>query len=252
MHDRMASSRKIHRKGWCTRFAQLVLMPIVDRPTKKPFNIPTMFRRIEAAVAEYPEAAMFELARRGYRTLFQQLVGCIISIRTYDEVSLPVSIALLEVAPDAEAMSRMSAEEIDDLIRESTFHGAKARQIRDIAVRVTEEFGGDLPCDFTLLTSFNGVGPKCANLALGVACGAVEIAVDVHVNRVTTRWGYIEAGDAEQARRQLEAKLPKKYWVEINRLLVPFGKHVCTGRLPKCSTCPVLEYCAQVGVKAHR
>jgi endonuclease-3 len=102
------------------------------------------------------------------------------------------------------------------------------------------------------MQSFAGVGPKCANLALGIACGVTEIAVDVHVNRVTTRWGYIQEGSAESARHQLEERLPKRYWIEINRLLVPFGKHICTGRLPKCSTCPVLEYCQQVGVDAHR
>ena len=50
----------------------------------------------------------------------------------------------------------------------------------------------------------------------------------------------------------LEEVLPKKYWVEINRLLVPFGKHVCTGVRPKCSECPVLEMCLQVGVTSHR
>lgn len=211
-----------------------------------------MFRRIERAVAGYADAAMFELAERGYDTLFQQLVGCIISIRTRDEVTLPVALRLLAAAPTPEAMSRLSADEIDTLIEQSTFHEGKARQIRDIAVRAVEEFGGELPCDFGALTSFHGVGPKCANLALGVACGATEIAVDVHVNRVTTRWGYVEAGSAERVRRQLEEKLPRRYWVEINRLLVPFGKHVCTGRLPKCSTCPVLEYCRQVGVDAHR
>ena len=50
----------------------------------------------------------------------------------------------------------------------------------------------------------------------------------------------------------LEEKLPRKYWVEINRLLVPFGKHICTGKLPHCSTCPVLAMCRQVGVTTHR
>jgi endonuclease III len=220
--------------------------------TKKRINLPVMFTRIEHAVASYPKAAMFELAHQGYTSLFQQLVACIISIRTYDEVSLPLSIKLFEVAPDAETISRLSANEINTLIRQSTFHESKARQIRDIAIRTVEEFGGTLPCDFDTLTSFPGVGPKCANLALGVACGAAAIAVDVHVNRVTTRWGYITAGSAEHARQQLEAQLPKKYWIEINRLLVPFGKHICTGHLPHCSTCPVLEYCQQVGVNAHR
>lgn len=219
---------------------------------KKPHNISMMLRRIERAVADYAKAAMFELAQRGYDTVFQQLVGCLISIRTYDEVSLPVSVALFEAAPDAKHIARLSVKKIDELIHQSTFHESKARQIKEISVRAVEEFGGELPCDFEVLTSFHGVGPKCASLALGVACGSAEIAVDVHVHRVTTRWGYVNPGNAEAARRQLQEKLPRRYWVEINRLLVPFGKHICTGQRPKCSTCPVLEYCQQVGVTNHR
>jgi endonuclease-3 len=115
-----------------------------------------------------------------------------------------------------------------------------------------KQFGGELPADAEVLMSFSGVGPKCANLALGVAAGQERISVDIHVGRVTARWGYVTAGSPDQVRRQLEAKLPKQYWIEINRLLVPFGKHICTGYLPKCSTCPVLEYCRQVGIDAHR
>ena len=103
-----------------------------------------------------------------------------------------------------------------------------------------------------MLTSFHGVGPKCANLALGIGCGATRIGVDVHVWRVTNRWGYVAAATPAQTMVALERKLPKQHWVEINRLLVPFGKHVCTGRLPKCSTCPVLDMCKQIGVTSHR
>ena len=58
--------------------------------------------------------------------------------------------------------------------------------------------------------------------------------------------------ELEASRTQLESKLPKRHWVEINKLMVPFGKHVCTGKLPKCSQCPVLEYCRQLGVEKHR
>lgn len=225
---------------------------MADERGKKPFSIDTVVARLRKAVTPFADAAMFALADAGYRTAFQQLVGCVISIRTRDEVTLPASIRLLERAPDAETISRMSAAEIDELIHPCTFHESKARQIRDMAVRVTEEFGGDLPCDFNTMTSFSGVGPKCANLALGVACGQATISVDIHVHRVTNRWGYVAARTPEQTREALETKLPKKYWIEINRLLVPFGKHVCTGSLPKCSTCPVLEYCQQVGVTQHR
>ena len=195
---------------------------------------------------------MFELAERGHDSLFEQVVGCIISIRTRDEVSLPVALALLEVASTPAAMAKLSVARIDSLIGASTFHRGKSETIRAIAIRAVDEFNGSLPCDFDVLTSFKGVGPKCANLALGIACGQARIGVDVHVHRVTNRWGVISTRTPEQTMAALEKLLPKRYWIEINRLLVPFGKHVCTGRLPRCSTCPVLEYCEQVGVTRHR
>jgi endonuclease-3 len=118
----------------------------------------------------------------------------------------------------------------------------------EIAHRLQGEHGGVLPCDFALLTSFRGVGPKCANLVLGIACGIPSISVDVHVHRVTNRWGYVATRTPEQTMAALERKLPQEYWIEINRLLVPFGKHICTGTRPHCSTCPLLDMCAQVGV----
>lgn len=219
---------------------------------KRPFSVDVVMRRIRREVAQFADAAMFDLRSHGYATIFQQLVACIISIRTLDEVSLPVSLALLKRAPTPERMVKLTERQIDSLISKSTFHETKARNIREIARRTVTEFGGELPADPEVLMAFKGVGPKCANLALGVAANQEHISVDVHVARVTGRWGYVKIGSPDAVRRQLETKLPREYWIEINRLLVPFGKHVCTGRLPKCSTCPVLEYCRQVGVVAHR
>ncbi len=102
------------------------------------------------------------------------------------------------------------------------------------------------------LVSFAGVGPKCANLVLGIACGQAEIGVDVHVHRVTNRWGYVQAPTPERTMDALYRVLPPEYRVEINRLLVPFGKHVCTGAAPHCSSCPVRDMCRQVGVTRCR
>lgn len=113
-------------------------------------------------------------------------------------------------------MAALPASRIDALIRACTFHEAKARTIREIARRTVAEFGGELPCDVDVLTSFK------------------------------------DTATPEGTMVALERKLPRRYWIEINRLLVPFGKHVCTGRLPRCSTCPVLSYRRQVEVTTHR
>jgi endonuclease-3 len=219
---------------------------------KKPLDIGVAFERIDAAIRPWPKAALFQLAEEGYTSAFEQLLACIISIRTYDEVTLPVSRALFGRARTAAGVADIPYKELDALISGSTFHERKASQIRAIARRVADEFGGTLPCERDLLLSFDGVGPKCANLVLGIACGAPFISVDVHVHRVTSRWGYVQAATPEKALLALEATLPQPYWIEINRLLVPFGKHICTGKLPHCSTCPVLDMCEQRGVTAHR
>ncbi|HKI35058.1 MAG TPA: endonuclease III [Gemmataceae bacterium] len=219
---------------------------------KQPFDIDEALRRVAEAVKPYPMAAMFELAEEGFTSPFEQLVACMISIRTLDEVTLPTARRLFAAARTAAEVSRLSVTEIDRLIGTCTFHEAKAKQIHEIAKQVVTQYGGELPCDLDVLLSFRGVGPKCAHLALGIACGQARVSVDVHVQRVTNRWGYVAAPTPEKTTAALEAVLPRRYWVEINKLLVPFGKHVCTGRLPKCSTCPVLAMCRQVGVTRHR
>jgi endonuclease-3 len=219
---------------------------------KRPFDVDVAMDRIREAVRPFPKAALFELAEDGYSSVFEVLVACIISIRTRDETSLPVARRLFARAPTPAAIAALDPDEFGALIARSAFHEAKAHQISAIARRTVADFGGALPCDFGVLTSFAGVGPKCANLTLGIACGQARIGVDVHVHRVTNRWGYVAARTPEQTMAALEAKLPERYRVEINRLLVPFGKHICTGTLPTCSTCPLLAMCRQVGVAAHR
>jgi len=218
----------------------------------KQFEIDGAIERIREAVRSFPKAAMFELADEGYRSPFEQLISCIISIRTYDEVSLPVSRRLFARARTPAEVCRLTPTEIDRLIQDCTFHQPKSQQIYAIAQRIMTDFNGELPCDAKVLLAFDGVGPKCANLTLGIACGQACISVDVHVHRVTNRWGYVQTRTPEKTLTALEAKLPTAYRVEINQLLVPFGKHICTGNLPRCSTCPVAEMCQQVGVEKHR
>lgn len=225
---------------------------MTDQGITSPFPIDEVMDRIREAVRAYPKAAMFELAEEGYDTPFEQLISCMISIRTMEEVTLPTSRRLFAAARTPEAIAALSVSEIDELIGTSTFHERKAEQIHAIANRVVNEYGGELPCDEAVMTSFPGIGPKCAHLALGIACNQPLISVDIHVHRVTNRWGFIRTKTPEKSMVALEQVLPQRYWIEINKLLVPFGKYICTGERPKCSTCPVREYCQQVGVTSRR
>lgn len=229
-------------------------MATSTRPTaaKESFDIERVIPLLREAVAPYPKAALFELAGDGHASVFELLVACVISIRTRDETTLPAARRLFAAAPTPAAVAGLSEAAIDRLIDPCTFHEPKAQTIREIARRTADEFAGELPADPVVLQEFRGVGPKCANLAAGIAAGLPVIGVDIHVHRVTNRWGYVRAATPEKTMAALEQALPRVYRVEINALLVPFGKHVCTGVRPKCSTCPLLSMCQQVCVTDHR
>lgn len=221
------------------------------RRGKEPFEWGKVMRLLRAAVRRYPKAAMFELREEGYSSVFEQLVACIISIRTYEEMTLKTARRLFAVARTPGEVAKLPVEEIDELIRTCTFHGPKARTIRAIAVEAVEKFGGVLPADREVVMGFSGVGPKCANLAVGVSSGEVAgIPVDVHVHRVANRWGVVSAGTPEKTMVALEGVLPRRHWLEINELLVPFGRNVCRAPKPRCPHCPLVRMCRQVGVDA--
>lgn len=215
---------------------------------KDPFDITQAIPLLREAVKPFRKAAMFELADDGFTSAFEQLIACMISIRTYDKVSLPCAKRLFALARTPAEISRLTPQQIAAAIHDCTFAAEKAVQIQAIAQQVVQDFGGELPCDEAVMRSFKGIGPKCANLALGIGCGQARISVDIHVHRVTHRWGYVQTATPEKTLLALEALLPKEYWVGINKLLVPFGKHICTGQHPKCAICPLLAMCKQVGV----
>lgn len=154
---------------------------------------------------------MFELADCGYKSLFEQLVACIVSIRTLDEVTVPTATRLFERAHEPKTVAELSVKQIDELIRSCSFYEAKAVTIRQIAIGAIQKYGGSLPSDADGLLSLKGVGPKCANLALGVACGQGRISVDIHVHRVVNRWGYVQASTPEQTMLELAKKLPRRF-----------------------------------------
>lgn len=212
------------------------------------FDIDDMLDRIEVAVQPYPKAMLFELYESGYQKPFEILVACLISIRTLDEVSLKVSLKLFAKARTPQQMSKLNLDQLDRLLTPSTYHRQKAERILQIAKLIHQKYHDELPCDEQFLRDLPGVGPKTANLVLGIACNQAKIGVDIHVHRVTNRWGYVQAATPEKTEAALSDKLPHAQWVRINALLVPFGKHICTGRRPHCSTCPVLIYCRQIGV----
>src|SRR5687768_4126490 len=97
---------------------------------KAPFEIDVALTRIHEAIRPFPKAGMFALADEGFGSPFELLVACLISIRTKDEVMVPVARELFKLARTPAQMAALKAEEIEAIIRQSTFSEAKAPRLK--------------------------------------------------------------------------------------------------------------------------
>jgi len=186
------------------------------------------------------------------RDPFKILIATVLSLRTKDEVTAKASERLFQVADDPYKMLELSEEEISKLIYPVGFYRRKARNIKEICKILVEKYNGKVPDSLEELLKLPGVGRKTANLVITLGFGKLGICVDTHVHRISNRLGYVNTKTPEETEFALREKLPKEYWIEINDLLVSFGQHICHPTSPKCSICPIKEYCEKRGVKRSR
>ncbi len=180
---------------------------------------------------------------------FKILVSTIISLRTKDEVTLAASTRLFERAPDSASLSELPTDEIERLIFPCGFYHTKAGQIKHVAEVVAKQ---GMPRTREGLLRFPGIGPKTANLTLGLGFGEPCICVDIHVHRIANRLGWVQTRTPEATELALEAVVPRRLWIGLNGTLVVFGRKICTPVSPHCSDCPVNSLCPRSGVTRSR
>ncbi len=168
---------------------------------------------------------------------FYVLVSGILSTRTRDEVTEQVCEKLFGRIKNLEDLSKIAEEELRDLIYPVGFYKTKAKTLKKLAKVLIENYGGKIPAKMEELLKLPGVGRKVANLVLTLGFGKKGLAVDTHVHRIANRWDYVDTETPEQTEKQLKKKLPKRYWQEINNLLVVFGREICNVK-PRCGICP--------------
>ena len=173
------------------------------------------------------------------------LISCILSLRTNDKTTYPATLRMLELAKTPKEMKAVGVKELAEAIYPVGFYENKARQIIELSRIIDEELGGKVPDEIEDLIKFNGVGRKTANLVLSRGFNKPAICVDVHVHRIFNRLGYIKTKNPEETEFALRAKLPVKYWIDINTLLVTHGQNVCKPINPQCNICPIKDFCAQ-------
>ena len=198
------------------------------------------------------ETPIVTLMAETYESPFRVLISCILSLRTQDATTAKASHRLFALADSPETMVKLTAKKIEKLIYPVGFYRTKAKDILEICRTLIDRYSGQVPDSIDELLKFRGVGRKTANLVVTLGYRKAGICVDTHVHRISNRWGYVKTATPEKTEFALRDKLPKKYWIEFNDLLVSFGQHLCRPISPVCSQCPIAKYCSRVGVSLKR
>ena len=211
-------------------------------------DIDHVVRILKREIKQWPVPALAKFAE----TPFTVLISCILSLRTQDKTTLAASNRLFEIATTPPSMLAVPLKTIERTIYPVSFYRTKARTIHEICGQLISRFGGQVPADLEELLSLPGVGRKTANIVVTLGFQKPGIAVDTHVHRISNRLGYVRTRTPEKTEMSLRRKLPPRYWIVFNDLLVSYGQNLCKPISPRCSVCKIAMFCKQIGVKTRR
>jgi endonuclease III len=215
-------------------------------------QIHAAIRIVKREIRQWRDPVVGVIARESNRDPFLILISCLLSLRTKDKTTSEASGRLFALAQTPATMLTLPLRKIERAIYPVSFYKTKAASIHKICRRLLEYYDGTVPDSIDELVTLSGVGRKTANLVVTVGYGKPGICVDIHVHRISNRWGYIKTRTPEESEQALRKTLPKRYWITFNDLLVPFGQNLCQPVSPYCSTCKLTEYCDRVGVTKSR
>jgi len=198
------------------------------------------FDRIMAALKRRYRAP----AESAKATPWESVLFTALTARSRDDQVEPAFRRLMAHWPTPAALAGATAVQVGAEIRSIGLWQSKAKNAVAMAKAVTERHGGTVPADMDALVALPGVGRKTASCVLVYAFGIPAIAVDTHVHRIANRLGWVKTAHPPQTEAALRKVLPQKHWLDVNRVMVQFGRAVCVPGKPKCPSCPVAAWCA--------
>lgn len=215
-------------------------------------QIHAAIRTVKREIAQWPDPVVGVVAKETSRDPFLVLISCLLSLRTKDKTTAEASARLFALASAPATMRQLTLSAVEQAIYPVGFYRTKAKQILQICTQLLERYQGRVPDCIEELLTLPGVGRKTANLVVTVGYEKPGICVDIHVHRISNRWGYVKTNTPDETEQALRRKLPSQYWITFNDLLVPYGQHLCQPVSPFCSRCKIVKYCDRIGVTKSR
>lgn len=214
------------------------------RPRYTVADYDVIHQRLAQAYTEV-QAPIMDLIAAQTQDPYRILVGTILSARTKDQTTAAALERLFPVAPDLDALGRLSVADLEQLIFPVGFYHTKAAHLAALPKAVNDLFNGVIPQTVEELVELPGVGRKTANLVVSLAFGLPAICVDTHVHRINNRLGIVRTSSPLETEMALRKCLPERLWSAWNAIFVSFGQTRCRPIGPKCAGCPIAEFCQE-------
>ena len=193
---------------------------------------------------EYPDAR----CELDFNSPLELLVATVLSAQCTDIRVNAVTPVLFKRFPTLETLAAAKLSEVEEIIYSTGFFRSKAKNIKELANKILNDFGGEVPNDLAQLVTIPGVGRKTANVVLGNAFGIPGLTVDTHFGRLSRRFGWSTATDPVKVENDVAKLIPEKEWTLLSHKLIWHGRRICHSRKPECGICPLAKLCPSAGI----
>lgn len=180
-----------------------------------------------------------------HRDPFTLLIAVLLSAQTTDAQVNKVTPALFKLASTPQQMAKLSEAQILEKIRSCGLSPTKAKNIRNLAQTLVDEYGGEVPRSIEELEKLPGVGHKTASVVMSQAFGEPAFAVDTHIHRLAERWRLSNGTTVEQTERDLKKVFPRDEWARRHLQIIYFGREYCPARNHDKAQCPICSWAAR-------
>ena len=182
---------------------------------------------------------------------YQLLVAVMLSAQCTDKRVNQVTPALFTAYPTIADLAESNAENVLKYIRSVSYPNSKAEHLVQMAKRVVDVYGGNIPDSREELQTLAGVGRKTANVVLAVWWNQPTMAVDTHIFRVAERIGLTTKSKSPlDSEKQLVKYIPEDVIPKAHHWLLLHGRYTCQARSPKCEKCGLQDVCRYWGGRA--
>jgi endonuclease-3 len=190
-----------------------------------------------------------------FKNPFELLIATILSAQCTDKRVNMVTKGLFKKYKTPIDFKNVDIDILEKEIYSTGFYKNKAKNIKNLATIIVDQYGGNVPKDIDILVKLPGIGRKTANVVLMNAFSFnTGVVVDTHMIRLSGRLGLIgknliKSKNANKIELVLNKIVEKSSYLHFSDLIIAHGREICVAQKPRCDMCILKDTCPKIGVK---